>query len=95
MLKIDTKVRNLLFKIVKDLLHKVRKLDIKIRRIVDSSFAGEYRSAFRGQGLEFDEVVLLVSAQTGQQPAATSDQRRLQYVAITRAKKLATVIQVG
>lgn len=56
MLKIDTKVRNLPFKIVKDLLHKVKKLDIKIRRIVDSSFAGEYRSAFRGQGLEFDEV---------------------------------------
>jgi superfamily I DNA/RNA helicase len=49
----------------------------------------------RAKGLEFDEVVLLVSTQTGQQPGATSDQRRLQYVAITRAKKLATVIRVG
>lgn len=41
---------------MKDILYKVKKLDIKIRRIVDASFAGEYRSAFRGQGLEFDEV---------------------------------------
>ena len=49
----------------------------------------------RAKGLEFDEVVLLVTAQAGQQPTAFSDQRRLQYVAITRAKKLATVIRVG
>jgi len=49
----------------------------------------------RAKGLEFDEVVLLVTAQAGQQPTAFSDQRRLQYVAITRAKKLATVISVG
>jgi uncharacterized protein (DUF58 family) len=41
---------------MKELLRKVRKLDIKIRRMVESTFAGEYRSAFRGQGLEFDEV---------------------------------------
>ncbi|MEL6694731.1 MAG: DUF58 domain-containing protein [Bacteroidota bacterium] len=41
---------------MKDILKKVRKLEIKIRKMVDSTFAGEYHSAFKGQGLEFDEV---------------------------------------
>lgn len=41
---------------MKDLWKKVRRLEIKIRRMVDSTFAGEYLSAFKGQGLEFDEV---------------------------------------
>jgi uncharacterized protein (DUF58 family) len=41
---------------MKDLLRKVNRLEIKIRRMVDSVFAGEYLSAFKGQGLEFDEV---------------------------------------
>lgn len=41
---------------MKDLLKKVRKLEIKTKRMVDSTFAGEYHSAFKGQGLEFDEV---------------------------------------
>lgn len=41
---------------MKELLKKVRKLEIKTRRLVDSTFAGEYHSAFKGQGLEFDEV---------------------------------------
>ncbi len=43
---------------MKDLLKKVKKLEIKTRRKVDSTFAGEYHSAFKGQGLEFDEVRL-------------------------------------
>jgi uncharacterized protein (DUF58 family) len=43
---------------MKELLKKVRKLEIKTRRKVDSTFAGEYHSAFKGQGLEFDEVRL-------------------------------------
>ncbi|MEL6673733.1 MAG: DUF58 domain-containing protein [Bacteroidota bacterium] len=41
---------------MKDILKKVRRLEIKIRKMVDSTFAGEYHSAFKGQGLEFDEV---------------------------------------
>ncbi len=41
---------------MRDILKKVRKLEIKIRKVVDSTFAGEYQSAFKGQGLEFDEV---------------------------------------
>lgn len=43
---------------MKELLKKVKKLEIKTRRKVDSTFAGEYHSAFKGQGLEFDEVRL-------------------------------------
>ena len=31
-------------------------MEIKIRKLVESTFAGEYHSAFKGQGLEFDEV---------------------------------------
>ena len=41
---------------MKDILKKVRRLEIKIRKVVESTFAGEYQSAFKGQGLEFDEV---------------------------------------
>ena len=41
---------------MKEILKKVKRLEIKIRRQVDSTFAGEYHSAFKGQGLEFDEV---------------------------------------
>lgn len=41
---------------MKEILRKVRRLEIKTRRLVDSTFAGEYHSAFKGQGLEFDEV---------------------------------------
>ncbi|MEZ4825817.1 MAG: DUF58 domain-containing protein [Bacteroidia bacterium] len=41
---------------MKEILRKVRRLEIKIRKMVDSTFAGEYQSAFKGQGLEFDEV---------------------------------------
>ena len=43
---------------MKEILKKVRRLEIKTRRMVDTTFAGEYHSAFKGQGLEFDEVRL-------------------------------------
>lgn len=43
---------------MKELLKKVKKLEIKTRRMVEATFAGEYHSAFKGQGLEFDEVRL-------------------------------------
>lgn len=43
---------------MKEILKKVRRLEIKTKRLVDSTFAGEYHSAFKGQGLEFDEVRL-------------------------------------
>jgi len=37
-------------------LRQIQRLSIQLNRRVDSPFAGEYRSAFRGQGMEFEEV---------------------------------------
>ena len=37
-------------------LHQIQRLHLQLRRKVDSPFAGEYRSAFRGQGMEFEQV---------------------------------------
>lgn len=42
--------------IMRELIRKVRKLEIKTRKLVENTFAGEYHSAFKGQGLEFDEI---------------------------------------
>lgn len=39
-----------------DILRQVRRIEVRTRRLVDSSFAGEYRSLFKGQGMEFAEV---------------------------------------
>jgi len=39
-----------------DLMRQVRRLQIRTRRRVDDLFAGEYHSAFKGQGIEFAEV---------------------------------------
>ncbi|MDD5455936.1 MAG: DUF58 domain-containing protein [Candidatus Margulisbacteria bacterium] len=41
---------------VKELLKKVRKIEIKSRKIVNTLFLGEYHSAFKGKGIEFSEV---------------------------------------
>lgn len=40
----------------RELLRKVRKIEIRTRRMVNNLFGGEYHSSFRGQGMEFDEV---------------------------------------
>ena len=37
-------------------LRQIQRLHLQLKRRVDSPFAGEYRSAFRGQGMEFEEV---------------------------------------
>ena len=37
-------------------LRQIQRLSLQLKRRVDSPFAGEYRSAFRGQGMEFEEV---------------------------------------
>ncbi len=42
--------------ITPELLAQVRRLTIRSRRAVEDVFAGAYRSAFRGKGLEFSEV---------------------------------------
>ncbi|BCX49229.1 hypothetical protein HAHE_31370 [Haloferula helveola] len=40
---------------IEEILNRVRKLELKARRLVRESFAGEYQSSFRGQGLDFDD----------------------------------------
>lgn len=39
-----------------EVLRQVRLIDLRTRRLVNSLFAGEYRSIFKGQGMEFAEV---------------------------------------
>ncbi len=40
----------------KDLLKRVRQIDIKSRKVVNELLGGEYKSVFKGRGMEFDEV---------------------------------------
>ena len=40
----------------KDLLKKVRKIEIKTKRLSDHIFGGEYQSTFKGRGMAFSEV---------------------------------------
>ena len=40
----------------RDILKKVRQIEIRTRRLVNDSLAGEYHSVFRGRGMDFDEV---------------------------------------
>lgn len=40
----------------KDLIRKVRRIQIRTSRIVSEAFAGQYHSAFKGRGMEFEEV---------------------------------------
>lgn len=39
-----------------ELVRTIRYIQLRTRRAVTTAFAGEYRSVFRGQGMEFDEV---------------------------------------
>ena len=41
----------------KDLLKKVRKIEIKTRKLSSNIFGGEYHSAFKGRGMTFSEVI--------------------------------------
>ena len=47
----------------------------------------------RAKGLEFDEVVLLIPRNWSNVRSAADNSRQLKYVALTRAKKFATVLQ--
>lgn len=40
---------------IEEVMSRVRKLELKARRLVRETFAGEYQSSFRGQGLDFDD----------------------------------------
>jgi uncharacterized protein (DUF58 family) len=42
--------------VTKDLIKKLRKIEITTRRVVNETLAGEYHSVFRGRGMTFEEV---------------------------------------
>ena len=42
--------------IPQDLLKKVRRIELRTSRLVDNVLAGSYHSAFKGRGIEFEEV---------------------------------------
>ncbi|MBP9855249.1 MAG: DUF58 domain-containing protein [Candidatus Omnitrophica bacterium] len=42
--------------ISKELLRKIKQIEISTSRLVTDVFAGQYHSVFKGQGIEFDEV---------------------------------------
>lgn len=42
--------------IPRDILKKIRQIEIRTKRLVSESAAGQYHSAFKGQGMDFDEV---------------------------------------
>ena len=42
--------------VTKDLISKIRKIEIRTRRIVDELTGGAYHSVFKGKGMEFNEV---------------------------------------
>ncbi len=39
-----------------ELLERIRAIEIKARRLVNTLFLGEYHAVFRGRGIEFDEL---------------------------------------
>ena len=40
----------------KEILAKIRRIELRTRRLVNSSFSGQYHSVFKGQGMNFEEV---------------------------------------
>ncbi len=40
----------------KELLQKVKRIEIRTNRLVNEALGGEYHSVFKGRGMEFDEV---------------------------------------
>jgi len=42
--------------IPKEIFKKIRRIEIRTKRLVNDLFSGEYHSTFKGQGMEFEEV---------------------------------------
>ena len=40
----------------RDILRRVRRIEIRTRRLVEEVFAGQSESVFKGRGMEFSEV---------------------------------------
>ncbi|MBW1636707.1 MAG: DUF58 domain-containing protein [Deltaproteobacteria bacterium] len=43
-------------RITKEILKKVRQVEVRTNRLVNDSLAGNYQSVFKGSGMDFDEV---------------------------------------
>jgi uncharacterized protein (DUF58 family) len=53
----DSEIRNpKSFMLPKEIIQKIRRIQITAGRLVNESLAGEYHSVFKGRGMEFDEV---------------------------------------
>ncbi len=39
-----------------ELIRKIRRIEIKSNKLVEEIFSGEYRSGFRGKGMEFEDI---------------------------------------
>src|SRR5712675_2532628 len=42
--------------VTREILKKVRQVELRTRRLVTDAMAGEYHSVFKGRGMDFDEV---------------------------------------
>lgn len=42
--------------LTRELTRRMRRFEVRTRRLMEGGFGGEYRSVFRGRGVEFDEV---------------------------------------
>ena len=42
--------------IPREILKKIRQIEIRTKRLVSETLAGQYHSVFKGQGMNFDEV---------------------------------------
>ncbi len=42
--------------IPREIIRKIRRIEIRTKRLVNDVFSGEYQSAFKGRGMEFSEV---------------------------------------
>ena len=40
----------------REIIKKIKLIDIKTKLLVDEMFSGEYHSVFKGRGIEFSEV---------------------------------------
>ena len=40
----------------REIIRKIRRIEITTNRLVNESLAGEYHSVFKGRGMEFDAV---------------------------------------
>ena len=42
--------------IPKDILKRIRQIELRTLRLVNETMAGQYHSVFKGQGMNFEEV---------------------------------------